>query len=120
MKITTVQSIDVDDWDNLVEKTYGKIYNFQQQDGCKDRGIAHIRVPCQDPYDYEKETLDRDNDEMGVSFAAWLAAKTPSRSNWRAEMFWERNFYPNIDMIVNDLHAKGLLPAGDYQIVIDW
>lgn len=38
----------------------------------------------------------------------------------RINLFYERNFYPSVDMIVNDLHAKGLLPAGEYGINIDW
>ena len=29
-------------------------------------------------------------------------------------------FYPNFQMIANDLHEKGLLPAGEYSIDIDW
>lgn len=29
IKIKNVQMIDVGDWDSLVEKTYGKPYNFQ-------------------------------------------------------------------------------------------
>lgn len=27
---------EVDEWDNLVSSTYGRVYNFQQQNGCKD------------------------------------------------------------------------------------
>ena len=36
------------------------------------------------------------------------------------QLFWERNFYPNVNMIANDLHSKGLLESGEYIIVIDW
>jgi hypothetical protein len=35
-------------------------------------------------------------------------------------MWWDRNFYPNLQMVANDLHEKGLLAAGDYIISIDW
>jgi hypothetical protein len=35
-------------------------------------------------------------------------------------MFWDRNFYPNVQMVANDLHKKGLLEAGEYSIRIDW
>ena len=35
-------------------------------------------------------------------------------------MFWERNFYPHVEMVMNDLHAKGLVEAGEYVIDIDW
>lgn len=131
MKITTVQSITVQDFDELVKKTYKRPYSFQQQDGCKDRGIATFTVPESSPYDYEGVTTIPEKvngEEMGVTFEAWLARdpkqKLNSKDEWDRnsglELWWERNFYPCVDMIVNDLHAKGLLPAGKYQIVIDW
>lgn len=126
IKVQTKQIIDVGDFDDLVEKTYGKPYNFQQQDDCKPRGTHHITVP-DTPYDFEKDTIPEEinGSEMGVSFAAWLA-RDPKEWNGApgdkmfTEMFWQRNFYPNVQMIVNDLHAKGLFPAGEYVIEIDW
>ena len=54
---------------------------------------------------------------MGVSFAAWLVF---SKQAWKIAMWWERNFYPDVQMIANDLHSKGLLQAGKYLIDIDW
>jgi hypothetical protein len=125
--IKSIQSIDCQDLDELIVETYGRPFNFQQQDGCKSRGVDHITVPVSDPYDYENDTIPEEvnGDEMGVSFAAWLARdpKQKLSSNdyeWSLDLFWSRNFYPNLDMVVNDLHARGLLPAGEYQIVIDW
>ncbi len=119
--------IEVSEWDDLVVKTYGRPYSFQQQDGCKDRGTESFAVPDPHPYDYENESVpDKINgDEMGVSFSAWLK-RDPKEWNGKEgderflDLFWERNFYPNIDMIANDLHAKGLIPAGEYIINIDW
>lgn len=35
-------------------------------------------------------------------------------------LWWERNFYPSVEVVANDLHARGLLPAGEYTIDIDW
>lgn len=122
--------IDVQDWDALVVDTYGKPYSFQQQDGCKERGIVNITVPQKHPYDYEKDTIPEEvnGDEMGVSFKAWLSRdpkqKLNTKDEWDKEhgldLFWKRNFYPDIDMLVNDLYARGLLPAGEYVINIDW
>lgn len=121
--------INHSDLDDLVEKTYGKPYSFQQQDGCQGRGNVSITVP-EEADDYENDTLPEvvNGEEMGVSFAAWLARdpkqKLNTEDNWDREhglnLFWERNFYPNLQMVVNDLHAKGLFPAGDYVINIDW
>lgn len=129
MKTTMVKMVDVTEWDNLVEKTYGKPYSFQQQDGCQSRGIVNIEVPGYEE-DYESNSIiERVNGpEMGVSFQTWLARdpethmkddegeQTPSRLN----IFWQRNFYPDISMIVSDLHKRGLIEDGDFTIEIDW
>jgi len=130
MKIKTVQSIDSFELDELVEKTYGRPYCYQQQDGCKDRGVESLTVPVPFPEDFENTTIpEKVNGEvMGVSLASWLARdphqKLVTGDDWDREhglvLFWQRNFYPHIDVVVNDLHAKGLLPAGEYQLVIDW
>ena len=127
LKIKTEQVIAVDDWDKLVEETYGRPYKFQQQDGCRSRGTFKFKVP-------DKELLDFENDEVkeevngpeeGVSFAAWLARdpkkQIPERDeDYVLELWWHRNFYPDVSMVANDLHKKGLLPEGDYTIDIDW
>ena len=126
IKIQTKQIIDVSDWDDLVVQTYGRPYMFQQQDGCKERQHVSITIPG-GKYDFENDTIPEEinGDEMGVSFKAWLA-RDPKEWNGKPEdaryldMFWERNFYPDVQMIANDLHAKGLIPAGNYEINIDW
>jgi hypothetical protein len=127
IKRRNINMIDVSDWDDLVEKTYERPYSFQQQDGCKDRGIFEMSVP-DNADDIENDTIpdEVNGEEMGVSFAAWLA-RDPNEWNgeekkqpWTLELFWERNFYPDVQMIANDLHEKGLLEAGEYVINIDW
>ncbi len=129
MKTRTVQVIELGDWDDLVTKTYGRTYSFQQQDDCKERGQEYITVPDHAD-DFKNDTVpEKVNDpKMGVSFAAWLARdpkqKLVTDDEWDRnnglEMWWERNFYPNVQMIANDLHARGLLEAGEYAIDIDW
>jgi hypothetical protein len=42
------------------------------------------------------------------------------RTDYRLELWWDRNFYPELQMVANDLHAKGLLAAGNHTILIDW
>jgi len=121
VKVQNKLIITVQDWDDAVTNTYGRPYSFQQQDGCKDRGTFYLNVPeTADDFDD-----DENSDEMGVSFATWLARdpkeKLPNQVyDWELSMWWERNFYPNFQMIANDLHQKGLLPAGKYGIEIDW
>ena len=131
MKTRTVKIVDVQDWDQLVKDTYGKPYSFQQQDGCKDRGIVSLEVPAAEPYDYENNFITEkvNGPEEGVSFKAWLARdpKAPmtdenerADDEWRLGLFWGRNFYPDVSMIINDLYEKGLLEKGNFSIDIDW
>lgn len=132
MKITTrtEQVIDVGDWDNLVETTYGRPYSFQQQDGCKERQRVKITIPDEYADDYENDTVPEEvnHDDRGVSFKAWLERdpkqKLNSEDEWDREnglsLWWGRNFYPTVEMIANDLHEKGLIEAGTYTIDIDW
>lgn len=127
MKIRTEKVIDVSEWDALIEKAYGRPYSFQQQNGCQSRGVFRITVPNEEAYDYERDSVPEivNHREMGVSLAAWLARdpKAPiadGRTNYALKLWWSRNFYPNVSMVANDLHAKGLLEAGDYTIDIDW
>ena len=129
LKTRNTKIIDVYDWDELVQKTYGRIYDLQQQDGCMERQHVTIKVP-DTAYDFENDTIPEvvNGNEMGVSFAAWLARdpdqKLVTDDEWDREhgldLWWQRNFYPNLQMVANDLHAKGLLEAGDYSIDIDW
>ena len=88
----TEKVIDVQDWDTLVQKTYGRIYSFQQQDGCKERQRVYL-----------KQMLSSDP-EYSFGLSLW----------------WQRNFYPDVQMVANDLFEKGLIEAGDYVIDIDW
>jgi len=126
MKIRTEKVISVQDWDELVEKTYGRPYSFQQQDGCKSRGVFRFSIPSEDETDdFENDTIPEviNGEEMGVSFAAWLARdpKTPFESGRNnIGLWWYRNFYPSFQMIADDLSAKGLLEKGEYTIDIDW
>ena len=124
-----VTIIDVDEWDNLVMQTYGKVYNFQQQDGCQERKTVHLTIPDQ-AYDYQNDSIPEvvNGDKMGVSFKAWLERDPKQRLNtddqWDREhglnLFWERNFYPELQTVANDLYNKGILEAGEYGINIDW
>lgn len=127
IKYKTRKQIDVQDWDDLIEKTYGKIYSFQQQDGCKDRGIETISVPDKWVDDYEVDMLpfEVNGVEKGVSFQSWLNTSPEEtakqfRYDWENRLFWDRNFYPHVSMIINDLYSRGILEEGEYDIKIDW
>ena len=114
------------DWDLVVQSTYGRPYCLQQQDGCHDRGNLYITIP-DTPDDFENDTVPEkvNHPDMGVSFKAWLARDPKAiigepEYAWQTRMWWERNFYPRLQMVANDLHAKGLVKAGTYTIRIDW
>lgn len=131
IKTRTEQIIDLNDWDGLVTKTYGRPYSFQQQDDCKSRGAFHFSVPAEAD-DYDRDTVPEivNHPEMGVSFKAWLERdpntplagekESPNMAKHSLGLWWDRNFYPDVQMVANDLHAKGLLEAGSYAIDIDW
>jgi len=127
MKIKNVKMIDESDWNELVEKTYGRTYDFQQQDGCQDRGVFNLTVPSKETNDFENDAVPEvvNHSEMGVSFKAWLARdpKKPlpdETGDFSLDLWWRRNFYPSIEMVANDLHKRGLLAEGKYVIDIDW
>lgn len=120
--------IAVHDWDKLVIETYNRPYCLQQQDGCMPRQRIHISVP-EYADDYTNDTIPEvvNGDEMGVSFHAWLNRdpnqKLDTEDKWDRGglvLWWHRNFYPHLSMIINDLHEKGKIEAGEYVIDIDW
>lgn len=127
MKFTTKKIIDMSDFNDLVRATYGKPYHIQQQDGCKSRGMEYFSVPVEYPEDYENDTVPEivNHSEMGVSFKAWLERDPKQKLSTREDfsgldLWWKRNFYPALDMVVQDLYNKGLIEPGEYAIEIDW
>lgn len=127
LKTNTITTIDCFELDKVVRETYGRLYCFQQQDGCKDRGSYRVTVPVENPDDYENDTVPEivNGEEMGVSFEAWLARDPKQKLKGQEfdfclSLWWQRNFYPHIDMVLNDLYQKDLVDAGEYTIIIDW
>lgn len=127
IKYKDAKVIEVNDWDELVEDTYGRPYNYQQQDGCMDRGSISITIPSETTDEEMNDSISEEvnGEEMKVKFSVWLS-RDPEQSienqkyDWELTLFWERNFYPDIQMVANDLHQKGLIEAGEYTINIDW
>lgn len=125
LKVSQKNFVEVSDWDELVRNTYGRPYSFQQQDGCKERGIFELTVPSETFENVVTEIPEIVNhDVMGVNFKVWLARDPnkliPNEEKWGTDLWWERNFYPDIQEVANDLYEKGFLEAGDYVINIDW
>ncbi len=132
MKIRTEKVIDVNEWDKLVQETYGKPYSFQQQNGCQSRGVCYLTVPSDEDYDDEMpDSIPEivNGPEEGVKFSKWLERdpkqslkdeKEDREDQWAINLWWDRNFYPCLETVANDLHKRGLLEAGEYLINIDW
>jgi len=128
VKTKNIKMIEVSDWDKLVSETYGKIYSFQQQDGCKSRGVEFIKIPNDEAFDFENASIPEiiNDGEIGVSFKSWLARDSSAPLNstteelnesgyyWgnteadetaykedkhHIELFWERSFYPHVVLI---------------------
>lgn len=119
IKTSTRKIIDVHEWDALVRKTYKRPYMFQQQEGCRDRGVVWLKVP-------EVEYKAKMNlNIFGVRFDTWLK-RDPEKplknqtTSFQLELWWERYFYPDVQLLANDLYTKGLLPRGEYGIEVDW
>lgn len=116
------------EFDELVEKTYGKPYAFQRQDGCRDQNTYYFTVP-----DYFEDFADDEIPESlnsricKVTFSAWLdrdprqiLALEKDTSVEDIRRWWEEYFYPDPQMIFNDLCARNILPSGEYGIDVYW
>jgi len=133
LKISNVKHIELQDWNDFVTETYDRPYHFQQQEGCKSRGTFRFNVPLDDwpseDYGVHDEIPETINGEvMCVKFDKWLerdpkeplSHSDPSSIEFDLRLWWHRNFYPSIHMLIDDLHKKGLLEEGEYAIIIDW
>lgn len=54
---------------------------------------------------------------MWVVFEKWLERDPKQSVLWRndyvIDLWWERNFYPDVYTLANDLHKRGLIDDGD-------
>lgn len=127
LKTKTVKAIELEDWNNFVTEVYGKPYNYQRQDGLKEKGAYPKSVPSRWTYDFKNTEIpfEVNGEEMGVSFETWLNTSPKDtieyfKDDYENDNFWEETFYPDVNMIINDLHSRGLMEAGEYLIIIDW
>lgn len=113
-------------WSEFISSVYNLPYNYQQQNECQNTNFE-FNIPN----DLEEEDLGSDSipyevngkDEC-VKFDVWVNSKLEDISkNFEYEsdavIFYNRNFYPSIFQILNDLYNRGLIEEGDYLIRID-
>jgi hypothetical protein len=127
LKFETTRYVRVDDFNRLVVETYGRPYILEQRDGCEPKFLFFAIIPSDgDEFDYPNESIPEkiDCEEEGVSFEAWLKRdpkqwKGPRREKKFLKKFWEEKFFPDAQMLFNDLNAKGLIESGNYIIDLD-
>lgn len=117
--------ISSENWDEIVINTYNKYYEFQQQEGCKDKGTFKLEVPSKYTRDNEMHNSIPEvvNGElMGVKFDIWLKRDINQGLENKKDfidLFWCRNFYPDIYTLANDLYKRGIIEEGIYIIGIE-
>ncbi|WP_043736189.1 hypothetical protein [Nocardia asiatica] len=106
----TVTLIDENTFSALVSHLHARPYRLQQQgDGLPQNTIVKITVPA------------LEHDWPGIPLAEWAATPIGDYTYpWQAETHWEREYYPCLEDVVNDLHARGLLAAGNYALHVRW
>ena len=130
LKTITDTVVDSFEWDRFVKQVYDRPYTFQQQDGCRQRGVSYFTAtPGQYEFVEHMEPVPTGPIEgirscFGVSLEEWVgrspeAAFDPDRPN-RTGTYWERNYYPPIDELASDLCEKGLIAPGRYVLLVDW
>lgn len=121
IEFESVCILDVNEWDEIVQEYYDKPYDFQQQDGCKERQIVELHVPDISPEDFEDLSFKEYKEGCtGVSLERWKNTDSSEKFGKIGTIVWGRNYYPHVSMVVNDLYSKGVLPEGKYLINIDW
>lgn len=147
MKIETVHKIWESEFSDLVSEVYGRPYRLQQQGDCYAQdSIIEITateedypddwVPYEDEITLEKWlSADPNAPIRNPRYDQYreLALQHPGKGyeklekdEWEGpgttthDLYWEREFYPPLEDLVNDLCKKGKIPAGDYVIHVWW
>lgn len=122
LKVKKTTVINCSDWDKFVESVYSIPYCLQQQNGCMDRQSIHLTVP--DKFEAEVNVSPGEN-HFPVSLEVWKS-RDPTQKikdqeyDWQLQLWYHRNFFPDLQEVANDLYNRGLLEKGEYLIEIDW
>ena len=136
LEYKTIRVIKEHDFNELVTNTYGLPYKLQQQNGIMERQYFEIYIDSEEviegdetEYDdiHESIPLEINGPERLVRFGTWVNSNPTDimkEAGWTKEyeirLFYHRNFYPPLDMLLGDLYKKGLLEEGTFYINIDW
>ncbi|MEU7631747.1 hypothetical protein AB0C34_17415 [Nocardia sp. NPDC049220] len=105
----TVTLMGEGDFSRFISQVYGRPYQLQQQREClSQNSLVEFTVPAEE------------SECSGPSLAQWQATPPPTRGDSREQVRWKREFFPQLEDVVNDLHTRGLLPAGEYALDVSW
>lgn len=113
MRIKTVYQVDCFDLDELVTTTYGRSWSLLEagrwgvgNDGeISQDTMINVSVP--NKYDGEVDDMTVDQ---------WLEQPEPEGPSWKRPYVQS----PPLYMLMADLHAKGLIPEGEYAVRCWW
>lgn len=114
----TVTLIDEGEFSRLVSKTYQRPYSFQQQGSMMGQDtIWEFSLPLR----YEPDDEYGYNDWEGPSLLEWCTTPIGEfDSEWKAKLHWHREYYPEFEAVIDDMHKRGLIPDGDYALHVQW
>lgn len=125
INITQWNVIGENNWSGFVRRTYGRPYRLQQQEDCAPNdSVIFIDTDENFSYDFENKTIPETlSGKCGVNFNTWLKRnpkeKVKDINGYDiTDLWWERNFYPEVNTVAADLCKRGLLPAGEYVIYV--
>lgn len=108
-------------WNKQVSKIYGRPYSIEDQ--FEFNRVLGFKVPNRS-FDFANETVEENEDtkETGVNFKSWIARDPDQKIGsdpcaFVTTLWWYRAFYPDIEVLANDLFKKGLLERGEYVII---
>lgn len=118
LKGETVQVIWEHDFNKVVQSVYGKPYVFQQQGDMLlgQNGYYPFTVHSAEKYQQWDAT------EIDAELTRWLSAEPPQNARaFTIQLWWERENYPDIDVILYDLaYRRGLMASGRYALHVWW
>lgn len=119
LNFDTVRLIWENDFSALVSQVYGRPYRFQQQgDMMHQESIHRFTVPTTPDGGWTLPSIEEWKNAP-VEIHGPQDPKNLSLEFFR-DLYWEREYYPPFDELVEDLHKLGILEPGDYALHIWW
>ena len=102
LKYKTVKLVWESDLQDLILDTYGRRTEWAAEQEMSQNETRNFTVPS-----------NRYVDEDSLTVAQWLAGET-------TELYGYTLVEPEMQLILNDLHARGLVEAGEYVVEVWW